>query len=231
MQAQQAAEEPSAALNDSDNDSSEATREGHGQLHDNLLGWSLRGPVFQVMMMVPIGTSDMGNGRPILTIGSLSSKVTHRIAPSHTKRSRARKMGAHRERGCDWRVRAGSRSDRRYAASLIVALLQIWRSSSESCLSLRMRSCALVGRSNCFSYHSCAAGAGCGNAPFHPDMYTGGWERQICVDTSQVVIDQSIERMSASHPNMVPLHMVPLRLGLTVWYLIRELATELHPEY
>ena len=37
MQAQQAAKEPSAALNDSDNDSSEA-REGHGQLHDNLLG-------------------------------------------------------------------------------------------------------------------------------------------------------------------------------------------------
>jgi ubiquinone/menaquinone biosynthesis C-methylase UbiE len=44
---------------------------------------------------------------------------------------------------------------------------------------------------------------GCGNAPFHPDMYDAGWTKQICLDTSKVVIDQSIERMSETHPDMV----------------------------
>jgi len=44
---------------------------------------------------------------------------------------------------------------------------------------------------------------GCGNAPFHPDMYDAGWTKQICLDTSKVVIDQNVARMSETHPDIV----------------------------
>jgi len=117
MQAQQAAEEPSAALNDSDNDSSEA-REGHG--YDDGAYWDKRyGDWASDPYDWLVEFKDME-----IFIGKLFNPADEILCP------------------------------------------------------------------------------GCGNAPFHPDMYTAGWERQICVDTSQVVIDQSIERMSSSHPDM-----------------------------
>ena len=39
---------------------------------------------------------------------------------------------------------------------------------------------------------------GCGNAPFSPDLYAAGFERQVNIDTSSVVIEQQRER----HPQM-----------------------------
>jgi len=44
---------------------------------------------------------------------------------------------------------------------------------------------------------------GCGNAPFHPEMYDAGFTKQICLDTSSIVIEQSIGRYSTSRPEMV----------------------------
>jgi hypothetical protein len=54
-----------------------------------------------------------------------------------------------------------------------------------------------------FTKQSAILCPGCGNAPFHPRMYEAGYIRQVCLDTSEVVVEQSIERFSETHPDMM----------------------------
>ena len=47
------------------------------------------------------------------------------------------------------------------------------------------------------------ASAGCGNAPVHAHMYDAGYKKQVCLDTSAVVIEQNMKLNSANRPEMV----------------------------